>query len=147
MSFWHLRRRRPDVRPLLTLLAFIALAGADASAQGQWAWEIGVVGGFARFMPAGGGQPRYADRLDLPGSASAYTTLFVVIPLTSRLALEPAIAASRTTFKEANDLSPAASSANVRLTLRADVAIAAGLYIAAGELLRYKDVDDAHDIQ
>ena len=135
------------MRPLLTLLAFIALAGTDASAQGQWAREIGVVGGFARFMPAGGGQPRYADRLDLPGSASAYTTLFVVIPLTSRLALEPAIAASHSTFKEASDLSPAASSSNVRLTLRADVAIAAGLYIAAGGLLRYKDLDDAHDIQ
>jgi len=132
---------------LLTLLAFIALAGTAASAQGQWAREIGVVGGFARFMPAGGGQPRYADRLDLPGSASAYTTLFVVIPLTSRLALEPAIAASRTTFKEANDLSPAASSANVRLTLRADVAVAAGFYVAAGGLVRYKEVNEVHDVQ
>jgi len=131
----------------MTLLAFTALAGTQASAQGRWTPQIGIVGGFARFMPAGGGQPRYADRLELPGSASSYPTLFVVIPLTSRLALEPAIAASRTTFKEASGLFPSASSSNARLTLRADVAVAAGLYVAAGGMIRYKETDSAQDIQ
>ncbi len=135
------------MRQVLTLLAFTALVGADASAQGQWAPEVGVVGGFARLMPAGGGQPPYADRLDLPGSASAYTTLFAVLPLTPRLALEPALAASHSRFKEASDLLPAASSSNVRVTLRADVAVAAGFYVAAGGLVRYKEIADGHDLQ
>lgn len=135
------------MRPWLTLLAFTVFAAKAARAQGHWTPEIGIVGGFARFMPAGGGQPRYADRLDLPGSASAYTTLFVVIPFTSRFALEPGISASHARFKEANDLIPSASSANVRLTLRADVAVAAGFYVAAGGLVRYKEVNEAHEVQ
>ncbi len=135
------------MRQLLALVTFSALAGTPASAQGHWTPEIGIVGGFARTMPAGGGQPRYSDRLELPGTASSYPTLFVVIPLTSRLALEPAIAASHAAVKEASDLIPSASSSNVRLTLRADVAIAQGLYVAVGGLLRYKEADQVHDIQ
>ena len=135
------------MRQVLALLAFTGLAGTPALAQGRWAPAIGIVGGFARTIPAGGGQPPYADRLELPGTAASYPTLFVVIPLTARLALEPAIAASRTAFKEASDLFPAASSSNVRVTLRGDVAIAGGLYVAAGGLLRYREVTDAHDIQ
>lgn len=148
MSFRHLLAKRAhDVRQVLALLAFTALAGTPAAAQGSWTPQIGIVGGFARIMPAGGGQPRYADRLDLPGTASAYTTLFVVIPLTSRLALEPAIAASRTTFKEASDLIPSASSSNVRLTLRADVAVAVGFYAAAGGMVRFRETDSVRSIQ
>ncbi|HEV8399244.1 MAG TPA: hypothetical protein VGQ18_05315 [Gemmatimonadales bacterium] len=134
------------MRPMLALLAFAAPVGT-AAAQGHWRPEIGVVGGFARIMPAGGGQPRYLDRLELPGTAASYPTVFVVIPLTSRLALEPAIAGSRSAFKEANDLIPATSSINVRVTLRADLAIAKGFYIAAGGLVRFKETDDVNDTQ
>jgi hypothetical protein len=85
--------------------------------------------------------------LELPGTAASYTTVFVVIPLTSRLALEPAIAASHSTFREASDLLPAASISNVRLTLRANVAVAAGFYIATGGSVRYKETADVHNIQ
>jgi len=134
------------VRQLLALLVFTALP-VSAAAQGQWTPEIGIVGGFARIRPAGTSQPPYMDRVEVPGTGSLYPTLFVVIPLTSRLALEPAIAASHTTFKEASGLIPGASSSNVRLTLRADVAVAVGFYVAAGGMIRYKEADDVHDIQ
>ena len=134
------------MRQLIAVAAVATLGAVPAAGQGGTP-QIGFAAGFARIMPAGGGQPRYVDRLDLPGTASAYTTLFVVIPLTSRLALEPAIAASHTAFKEASDLIPSASSSNVRLTLRADVAVALGFYVAAGGMVRYRETDSLRNIQ
>jgi hypothetical protein len=134
------------MRQIISAIAMATLGAATAVGQG-WTPEIGIVGGFGRIMPAGGGEPRYADRLDVPGTAALYTTLFVVVPLTSRLALEPAIGASHTAFKEASDLIPSASSSNVRVTLRADVAIAVGFYAAAGGMVRFRETDSVRSIQ
>ncbi|MEX2156458.1 MAG: hypothetical protein WD773_06430 [Gemmatimonadales bacterium] len=134
------------MRKLIAVLAIATLGAAPAAGQ-AWTPQIGIVGGFARIKPAGTGQRDYIDRWELPGTGSAYTTLFVVIPLTSRLALEPAIAASHAAFKEASGLIPSASSSNIRLTFRTDVALASRFYVAAGGMLRYRQVDDARQVQ
>jgi len=134
------------MRRLIVVLAMATVGAAPTAGQG-WTPQIGIVGGFARIKPAGTGRPDDVDRVELPGTGSAYPTLFVVVPLTSRLALEPAIAASHMAFKEASDLVPSAASSNVRLTLRADVALTSRFYAAAGGMIRYKQADAAHDVQ
>jgi hypothetical protein len=134
------------MKHLIVVLAMATFGAAPAAGQ-AWTPQIGFVGGLARIKPAGTGQPDDIDRLELPGTGSSYPTLFAIIPLTSRLALEPAIAASHAGFKEASGLIPSASSSNVRLTLRVDVALASRFYAAAGGLIRYKQSDALHAMQ
>jgi len=68
------------------LLLLDAIAAATLPAQAATP-RIGVEGGLLRLKPAGTGQRDYIDRLDLPGSGLASPTLFLVIPVTPRLAV------------------------------------------------------------
>ncbi len=86
------------MRRLIVALAMATFGAAPTAGQG-WTPQIGIVGGFARIKPAGTGHPDDVDRGELPGAGSSYPTLFVVIPLASRLALEPGIAASHTAVR------------------------------------------------
>jgi hypothetical protein len=115
-----------------------AAAAPAALAQGWWRPEIGIQGGFARFKPTGTGAPDHTDLWDAPGDGSRYTALFGIIPVAGRLAIEPSISASQTSVVgDANGLIAFVSTSRVTLVVRGDVALAAGLYAAAGGMLRY----------
>lgn len=134
------------MKQVLATFAAAILAAMPVAGQTRTS-EIGMQGGFARAKPAGTGARDHIDLWDMPGHGSPHPSLFVIIPLTSRLSLEPGIAASRSTFSEANELIPSTSTSSIRLTLRGNVALHAGLYGAAGGTVRYVQSDDAHATQ
>jgi hypothetical protein len=127
------------VRLTLSALLLVGLATpAAAAAQGWWRPEIGIQGGFARFKPTGTAAPDQTDVWDAPGDGTRYTSLFGIIPVTGRLAIEPSLSASQTSLVgDANGLIAFVSTSRVTLVVRGDVALAAGLYAAAGGMLRY----------
>jgi hypothetical protein len=116
------------------------------SAQ-AWTTQIGFEGGFARVKAAGAGSGVYRDHVDLPGSGSAFPALFLVIPVASRVALEPSLSAMHDRITERSGLLPTSTTAEVRLSLRADVAIASGFYVAGGGGIRYLGMDSKHSMQ
>jgi len=116
------------------------------SAQ-TWTTQIGFEGGFARVKAAGAGSGVYRDQVDLPGNGSAFPALFLVIPVASRVALEPSLSATHDRITERSGLLPPSTTAEVRLSLRADVAIASGVYVAGGGGIRYLGMDSKHSVQ
>ena len=85
------------------LLLLDAIVAAKLPAQAVTP-RIGVEGGFTRLKPAGTGQHDYIDRLDLPGSGLTSPTLFLVFPVTPRIAVEPSLSANRDKFTERSGL-------------------------------------------
>jgi len=128
------------------LLLLDAIVAAKLPAQAVTP-RIGVEGGFTRLKPAGTGQHDYIDRLDLPGSGLTSPILFLVFPVTPRIAVEPSLSANRDKFTERSGLFPEQTSTEVRLSVRADVSIASGLYIAGGGALRYRKIDASSALQ
>lgn len=131
---------------LLLVIAILGTAPAPAATQ-IWTSQIGILGGFARTKPAGTGQRDHLDQWDLPGAGAPYPTVFVVIPIASRVALETAISAAHTSSSETGGLLPNRSISNVRYTLRTNVALTGRVYVAAGGTLRYAQLDDVHQVQ
>ena len=123
-----------------------ACSAITVSAQ-TWTTQIGFEGGFARVKAAGAGSGVYRDHVDLPGSGAAFPALFLVIPVASRVALEPNLSATHDRITESSGLIPTATTAEVRLSLRADVAIASGFYVAGGGGIRYLAMDNNHSVQ
>ncbi len=80
-------------------------------------------------------------------SAITVSALFLVIPVASRFALEPSLSATHDRITESSGLIPTATTAEVRLSLRADVAIASGFYVAGGGGIRYLAMDNNHSVQ
>lgn len=128
------------------VLVMCATAGAGgAGAQARWRPEIGIQGGFARFKPTGTGAPDEVDLWDAPGDGTRYTTMFAIVPVTGRLAIEPSVGASQVSIVgDANGLIGYVSSSRVSLVVRGNVALAAGLYAAAGGVLRYFETAGLH---
>ncbi|HMG18153.1 MAG TPA: hypothetical protein VK573_05465 [Gemmatimonadales bacterium] len=124
------------------LVIVIALApwGTPSLVAQQWTPEIGITGGFARLKPAGSGAGDNVDLWEVPGSGTSYQTVFMIIPLGHKVALEPGLTAFRGSFKETNNLIPYSSNSNVRLTLRANFALTNALYAAAGGYVRYREI-------
>ena len=123
-----------------------ACSAVTVSAQ-TWTTQIGFEGGFARVKAAGAGSGVYRDVVDLPGSGSSFPALFLVIPVARRVALEPSLSATHDRISERSGLFPTATTAEVRLSLRADVAIASGFYVAGGGGIRYLGMDSKHSLQ
>ena len=123
-----------------------ACSAVTLSAQ-LWKTTIGFEGGFARVRAAGLGPSVYRDQIDLPGSGSAFPAVFAIIPVGNRVALEPSLSASHGRINESSGLVATGTAAEMRLSLRADVAIGPGLYVAGGGGIRYLARDNVHSLQ
>ena len=134
------------MKQTIMVCALSACSAITLLAQ-TWTASIGVEGGFARVKAAGYGSGVYRDRIDLPGSGSAFPALFLIVPVGNRVALEPSLSASHDRFIETSGLIGSGTAAEVRLSLRADIAIASGFYVAGGGALRYLAMDDVHSLQ
>jgi hypothetical protein len=132
---------------LFTLAALAALAAPGAAAQGRWTPDIGFQAGMTRVKPAGTGLPDQVDGWDLPGDGSSYGTLFAIIPVTRRLAVEPSVSASQFSFGDAAQLFNFAAGTNVTLGLRGNIAIVSGLYVAVGGAALYAESGGTHSQQ
>src|SRR6266700_1438339 len=136
---------RHDVRQLLALLALTALAGRGAAAQARWTPEIGVKSGFVRVKPAGTSAADHSDAIDLPGVG--YGSVFAVIPLWRRLAIEPSLGFNQLSLGVPQLPSLFLSATNVDLGLRIDGAITGHLFGAVGGKLFYAEAAGEHDTQ
>src|SRR5438105_15652733 len=134
------------MKQTIMVCALSACSAITLLAQ-TWTARIGVEGGFARVKAAGYGSGVYRDRIDLPGSGSAFPALFLIVPVGSRVALEPSLAASHDRFNETSGLIGSGTTAEIRVSLRADISIASGFYVAGGGALRYLAMDDVHSLQ
>jgi len=129
---------------LILLLATVA----HSSIVGQaWSPQLGIQGGILRQKPAGTGQADQVDRWELPSSGTIQSSFYLIAPLSGRIGLESSLAASHTKFKEASGLVPGSSSSDTRLTVRANIALTSSIYVAAGGLLRRREIDGSHSIQ
>lgn len=138
------------MRQLLAFLACAALAATDAAAQSRWIGEIGIQGGYTRIKPAGTGLADQIDLYDIPGATfldlvPAYGSLFAIIPLTGKIALEPALRFSQTT----SNLFPFAFTLGTTTTLglRADYALTRRVYVAAGGVLTFVEASGIREHQ
>lgn len=137
------------MRPLFAALTLALLVATTAEAQRAWRPEFGVQGGFARIKPTGTKASDQIDLWDLPGSGSGYGSLFVVIPVTRRFAIEPALALVQTAI----GIVPTAihaSSTDVTVGLRGNYALPtlpAHLYAALGGTLGYSESGGVHETQ
>lgn len=132
------------MRPLCTALALAALAASDAPAQARWTPEVGVRGGFVHLKPAGTGESDQTDALDIPGFG--YGSIFAVIPVGGRFALEPNVALTQLAVS-APTLLILLSGTGVNLGLRADYAITRDAFAALGGQLLYSEAGGEHDTQ
>ncbi len=133
------------MRQLLALLALTALAGRGAAAQARWTPEIGVKSGFVRVKPAGTSAADHSDAIDLPGVG--YGSVFAVIPLWRRLAIEPSLGFNQLSLGVPQLPSLFLSATNVDLGLRIDGAITGHLFGAVGGKLFYAEAAGEHDTQ
>lgn len=129
---------------LLVLVgACAALAGTNIAAQSRWTPEIGVRGGFVRVKPAGTAAADESGAFDLPGVG--YGSIFAVIPLGGRLALEPSIGFTQLAFGEPTLFF--LSGTNVDVGLRANYAITSHVFGALGTQVLYSEGGGQHDAQ
>ena len=125
------------------LILLIAAAGA-ASAQRSWTPEIGIQGGFTRVKPSGTGPGDHADLFNVPGFALAPlvpspTTLYAIVPLKNKLAVEPSLAASQ--------IAAGGGISLVNLGLRLDYAVTPKFYAALGGTIGYLSAGDELETQ
>lgn len=118
-----------------------AVTGPLAAQQRAWAPAIGIQGGYTRVESTGGGSSDEIDFFDIPGQVYVgglltYGGLFVIMPVGTKMALEPSLSLSY--------LSTASGTSNAtnlvtRIGLRADYAFNEHLYAAAGAAFAYID--------
>jgi len=131
----------------LVLAFFLATVAHSSSAGQTWTPQLGVQGGILRQKPAGTHLADQVDRWEVPSSGTIQSSFFLIAPLSGRIGLESSLAASHTKFREANGLVPGSSSSDTRLTVRVDFALKSSIYVAAGGLLRRREVDGGRSIQ
>jgi hypothetical protein len=123
------------VRKLLAIAALAALTTSTAAAQSRWTAEIGIQGGYNHLKPAGTAKNDAISIITVPG-ASFITALYgsapiyAIIPAGLKLAIEPQLGFSQ--------LETGGSHATLaKIGLRADYALNANVYAAAGGALNY----------
>ena len=131
----------------LVLILFLATAAHSSVAGQDWTPQLGIQGGILRQKPAGTGQADQVDRWELPSSGTIQSSFYLIAPLSDRIGLESSLAASHTKFRETNGLFPGSSSGDTRLTIRVDIALKSSIYVAAGGLLRRREVNGGRSIQ
>ena len=134
------------MRATIAMLLLVATARSTLVSQ-AWISQLGLEGGIVRLKPAGTHRNDPVDRWQIPSTGSPLPGLFLIVPLTGRTALESGLTASHTKFREESGLVAASSASEIRFTLRADVALVGGAYIAAGGMLRRRQINDSHSTQ
>ena len=119
-------------KTLLCLVVATGVAAAGAQAQAAWNTELGFQGGFVRLKPAGTNQNDHTDVFFAPGFDlgplfPGPSTIFVIAPVSAKVALEPSFSGS--VFSQGTTFTL------LQAGLRVDYAIASGLYGAGGGLL------------
>ena len=132
--------RKPIVLGVLTLLA------SPLAAQNFWQPAIGIQGGYARIKPAGTGRSDAVDLIEFPtpgyvAPLLAGSSLFAVIPVGRRLAIEPTFSVANLTQSVGGDVTTA------RIGLRADLALSASFYGAVGGVLNNLQQSGQHATQ
>lgn len=132
------------MKRFVTAVALAAVCATSAAAQRHWAAQLGIQGGFSRVKPAGTGQRDHVDLFDLPGFGlsplvPAYSSLFAVVPVGGRLALEPSLAVSQ--------IAAGGGLSLLNVGIRLDYAVAGGLYAAVGGTIGYRSSFSGHDTQ
>jgi len=130
----------------IVLCVLTALASSSLAGQG-WTTQLGIQGGILRQKPAGTRRQDAIDRWELPSSGSIQPSFFLVARLNNTIGLESSLGARHTKFREASGFVPGSSDADIRLTLRADIAVSRGAYVAAGAMIRRRDIDGGHSTQ
>lgn len=133
------------MRQSIAALVLAVLVATAAEAQRSWRPAIGIQGGFARIKPTGTNARDQIDLWDLPGSGSGYGSLFVIVPVADRFALEPALALVQTSVGAPGAFF--ASSSDVTFGLRGDFALPAHCYAALGGVLGYSESGGVHETQ
>jgi hypothetical protein len=117
------------------LLALLSTAAASIQAQNAWQSQIGIQGGYTRFVVAGSrGSP--ADVFSLPGfnfgpALPLPPAVFAILPWKQKIAIEPELAFSQV-FLGAGTQATA-----LQLTVRGDYALNRDFYAAGGGALGY----------
>lgn len=124
------------------MCACLALATCAATAHGQsWTTQVGIQGGWSRVQQTGvASAPLFSltfPGLSLGSSLPAPGALFVIAPISGRLAVEPGFSAAQ--------LGLLGSSAT--LGVRLNYAMGRGMYAALGGLLAYRQANGATDVQ
>lgn len=132
--------RKPIVLGVLTLLA------SPLAAQNFWQPAIGIQGGYARIKPAGTGRSDAIDLIEFPtpgyvAPLLAGSSLFAVIPVGRRLALEPTVSFANLTESTGGDATTA------RVGLRADFALSSSFYGAVGGVMNNLQQGGQHATQ
>lgn len=133
------------MRPLLGLFALGAFAASPLASQRSWAPEVGVRGGFVRFKLTGTAAADHSDLVDVPGFGSGYGSLFAVIPIGARVAVEPSIAFTQVELGDPTFIF--LSNTNVDLGLRANYALTTHVFAAVGGALIFSESSGQHDMQ
>ncbi len=128
--------------PVRFVCACLALAACAATADGQsWTTHVGIQGGWSRVQQTGvAGDPLFSltfPGLSLGSSLPAPGAVFVIAPISDRLAVEPGFSAAQ--------LGLLGSSAT--LGVRLDYSMGRGLYAALGGVLAYRQANGATDVQ
>lgn len=130
----------------IVLALLTGWAGSAVAAQ-TWTPQLGITGGVSRQKPAGTGRHDEIDRWEFPSSGSLQPALFVILPLVRRIGLESSLAVSQTRFSESSGLIPTSTNTDIRLTIRADIALTPHAYVAAGGMLRRREINGGHSTQ
>ncbi len=131
----------------LVLIFFLATVTHSSAAGQAWVPQLGIQGGILRQKPAGTGVADQVDRWELPSSGTIQSSFYLIAPVSNRIGLESSLEASHTKFREASGLLPSSSSSDTRLTVRVDIMLKSSIYVAAGGLLRRREVDGGKSIQ
>lgn len=133
------------MRKLLVISALTLLAGPVA-AQSFWQPAIGIQGGYARIKPAGTGRSDGIDLIEFPAPGYvapllAYSSLYAIVPAGRRVAIEPTLSFANLTESVGGDATTA------RVGLRADFALSASFYAAAGAVMNSLQQGGRHTTQ
>lgn len=128
------------------VLGALTLLAGPVAAQNLWQPAIGIQGGYARVKPAGTGRSDAIDLMEFPtpgyvAPILAYSSLYAIIPAGRRLAIEPTVSFANLTESSGGDATSA------RVGLRADLALSAGIYGAAGVVMNNLQAGGNHATQ
>ncbi len=128
------------------MLGVLTILASPVAAQSVWHPAIGMQGGYARIKAAGTGRSDAIDLIEFPtpgyvAPLLAGSSLFAVIPAGRRLAFEPTLSFANLTESVGGDAT------TVRVGLRADLALSASFYGAAGGVLNSLMQSGTHTTQ
>ena len=130
------------------MFALIALlVGITTLSQAQrWRSEFGIQSGYTRIKPAGTGAHDQIDLIgipgfNLPGLLPAGASLFAIVPLKNRIALETSLSTLQGNALILGDAT------FFKWDVRGDYAITPHVYAAAGGALHFVETNGAHETQ